>query len=116
MERVHAADCALARFRFYGLRQRRRRNLPALAGPADDRTLGIPDPAAATGSDSEIAHAFNETYRMLSQRIGVFTALPIAALDQLTLQTRIAAIGRMEGATSGAAQPDVKEGATRVGG
>ena len=77
---------------------------------------GIPDPAAATGSDSEIAHAFNEAHRMLSQRIGVFTALPIAALDQLTLQTRVAAIGRMEGATSGVAQSDVKEGATRVDG
>jgi len=77
---------------------------------------GIPDPAVATGSDSEIAHAFNETHRMLSQRIGVFTALPIAALDQLTLQTRVAAIGRMEGATSGVAQSDVKAGATRVGG
>ena len=54
---------------------------------------GIPDPAAATGSDAEVAAAFNEAYRMLSQRIGVFAALPIASLDRLTLQSRLRDIG-----------------------
>ena len=77
---------------------------------------GIPDPAAATGSDSEIAHAFNETYRMLSQRIGIFTALPIEALDRLTLQKRIVDVGRIEGATPGVAQSGASRGSTRVGG
>jgi len=61
---------------------------------------GIPDPAAATGSDAEIAVAFNDAYRMLSQRIGIFTALPITALDRLTLQSRLRDIGRMAGATA----------------
>lgn len=86
---------------------------------------GIPDPAAATGSDSEIAHAFNEAHRMLAQRIGIFTSLPIAALDGLTLQKRIEEIGRMAGATPGVSKPDSAnlgpstsgtQGATRVGG
>jgi len=81
---------------------------------------GIPDPAAAAGSESEIAYAFNETHRMLAQRIGIFTSLPIAALDGLTLQKRIEGIGRMEGATRGVAKPAVSQpsapGATRVGG
>jgi arsenate reductase len=54
---------------------------------------GIPDPAAATGSAAEIAAAFNDTYRMLSQRIGIFAALPIASLDRLTLQSRLRDIG-----------------------
>jgi protein-tyrosine-phosphatase len=40
---------------------------------------GIPDPAAAQGSDVEIALAFKDAFRMLSQRIGIFTALPIRA-------------------------------------
>ncbi len=35
---------------------------------------GIPDPAAVQGSPAEISLAFNETARMLSQRIGVFAA------------------------------------------
>lgn len=66
---------------------------------------GVPDPAEATGSEAEIALAFNDTYRMLAQRIGVFTALPIRSLDQLSLQRRLNDIGRLEGATSKAREP-----------
>ena len=61
---------------------------------------GIPDPAAAHGTDAEIAAAFNDAYQMLNQRIGIFTALPLAALDTFTLQTRLRDIGRMAGATA----------------
>ncbi len=66
---------------------------------------GVPDPAEATGSAAEIAYAFNDTYRMLNQRIGVFTALPIGSLDQLGLQRKLTDIGRVEGATSKVAEP-----------
>jgi protein-tyrosine-phosphatase len=61
---------------------------------------GIPDPAEATGTPAEIAQAFADAYRMLNQRIGIFTALPIASLDQLTLQSRLREIGRSSGATA----------------
>jgi arsenate reductase len=37
---------------------------------------------------------------MLNQRIGIFTALPIASLDNLTLQNRLRDIGRSQGATA----------------
>lgn len=60
---------------------------------------GIPDPAEATGTQAEISLAFDDAYRMLSRRIEVFTALPIAALDRLLLQAKLTEIGRMEGAT-----------------
>jgi protein-tyrosine-phosphatase len=60
---------------------------------------GIPDPAAAEGSPAEIGLAFKDAYRMLLRRIEVFTALPIRSLDRLSLQNRLADIGRMEGAT-----------------
>jgi arsenate reductase len=66
---------------------------------------GVPDPAEATGTDAEVALAFKDTYRMLHQRIGVFTALPIRSLDQLSLQRRLKEIGRMEGATSKTTEP-----------
>src|SRR6266487_3577442 len=66
---------------------------------------GIPDPAEAKGSAAEIGLAFRDAYRMLSQRIGVFTALPIRSLDQLSLQRRLDEIGRMEGATGKVAEP-----------
>jgi glycerol uptake facilitator-like aquaporin/protein-tyrosine-phosphatase len=60
---------------------------------------GIPDPAAATGSPAEIALAFKDAYRTLHQRIGVFIALPLRSLDQLSsLQNRLKDIGRMQGA------------------
>jgi arsenate reductase len=65
---------------------------------------GIPDPAAATGTEAEIALAFKNAYRMLHQRIGLFVSLPIRSLDRLSLQRRLKEIGRMEGATR-AAEP-----------
>ena len=60
---------------------------------------GIPDPAAATGSEAEIALAFKDAYRMLKRRIDLFLALPIAKLDSLVLHARLKEIGRGEGAT-----------------
>jgi arsenate reductase len=55
---------------------------------------GVPDPAAVTGMPAEVALAFNDAYRMLNQRIGIFTALPLRALDQLTLQNKLKDIGK----------------------
>lgn len=66
---------------------------------------GIPDPAAARGSAAEIAVAFKDAYRMLSRRIDVFAALPIASLDQITLQARLKEIGGMDGATAAVKEP-----------
>jgi arsenate reductase (thioredoxin) len=54
---------------------------------------GIPDPAAATGTEAEIRLAFAEAYRMLNNRISLFVNLPIAALDAMTLQGRLDGIG-----------------------
>lgn len=66
---------------------------------------GVPDPAAAKGTPAEVALAFKDSYRMLHQRIGIFTALPLRSLDQLTLQNKLKEIGRMKGATAKAAEP-----------
>jgi arsenate reductase len=60
---------------------------------------GIPDPAEAKGNPAEVALAFKDAYRMLRQRIGVFTALPLRSLDKLSLQSKLREIGRMAGAT-----------------
>ena len=61
---------------------------------------GLPDPADAKGNPAEISLAFKDTYRMLNQRIGIFTSLPLRSLDQLSLQKKLREIGRMEGATA----------------
>lgn len=60
---------------------------------------GIHDPADATGTEAEIMQAFREAYRLLNQRISVFTSLPLRSLDQLSVRARIREIGEMEGAT-----------------
>ena len=62
---------------------------------------GLADPAAASGSDAEIAVAFAEAYRQLNNRISTFASLPIASLDALSLQRRLDEIGR----TNDAVQP-----------
>ncbi len=64
---------------------------------------GIADPAAVEGTATEVSLAFKEAYRLLSRRVEVFAALPIASLDRLLLQSKLQAIGRMEGATQKAA-------------
>ncbi|MFN3400053.1 MAG: arsenate reductase ArsC [Ferrovibrio sp.] len=55
---------------------------------------GLPDPAAVEGSEVEQRLAFADTYRMLSNRIRAFTSLPIKALDDMTMQSRLNEIGR----------------------
>jgi arsenate reductase len=61
---------------------------------------GLPDPSLATGTEAEIAHAFNETHRMLAMRIGIFLALPFKKLAAMSLKAQLRDIGRMEGATA----------------
>jgi arsenate reductase len=59
---------------------------------------GVPDPAAAEGSDAEVALAFADAYRMLKNRIDLFVSLPVAKLDQLSLKQRMDEIGRTDDA------------------
>ena len=55
---------------------------------------GLPDPAAAEGTEAERHLAFAEAYRMLLNRISIFTNLPMRSLDRLALQKRLDEIGR----------------------
>ena len=55
---------------------------------------GVPDPAAATGTEAEVALAFAEAYRMLRNRIMVFVNLPMATIDRMSLKARMDEIGK----------------------
>jgi protein-tyrosine-phosphatase len=55
---------------------------------------GVPDPAAADGTEAEKHLAFAEAYRMLNNRISIFTSLPMASIDKLALQRRLDEIGQ----------------------
>jgi arsenate reductase (thioredoxin) len=61
---------------------------------------GVPDPVEAKGSEAEIGLAFKDAYRMLSQRIGIFTALPIRSLDKLSLQQKLREISSVTDAVT----------------
>jgi protein-tyrosine-phosphatase len=54
---------------------------------------GVPDPAAAEGTEAEKHLAFADAYRMLNNRISIFTSLPMQTLDKLALQKRLNEIG-----------------------
>lgn len=54
---------------------------------------GVPDPAAVEGGEAEVAPAFAEAYRLLSNRIALFAALPFDKLDSLSLKRRMDEIG-----------------------
>ena len=54
---------------------------------------GLPDPAAATGTDAEKAVAFASTYASLARRIQAFCALPLATIDALSLKSHLKNIG-----------------------
>ncbi len=55
---------------------------------------GLPDPAAVRGTEAEKAFAFDDTYRMLNQRISIFVNLPLESLNKLSLQKQLDAIGK----------------------
>jgi arsenate reductase len=55
---------------------------------------GVPDPAAAEGTEDQRKAAFRDAYRRLDARIKLFVALPIAKLDALVLKQEVTRIGR----------------------
>jgi protein-tyrosine-phosphatase len=69
---------------------------PAWPGQPMTAHWGVPDPAAAKGSDAEVAAVFADVYGRLSNRITIFVALPFEGLDRLTLQRQLDDIGRRQ--------------------
>lgn len=67
---------------------------PVWPGQPMSAHWGVPDPAAVQGSQSDIALAFAQTYRMLNNRIGAFANLKMSGLDRLSLQTKVRDIGK----------------------
>ena len=55
---------------------------------------GISDPATAVGTEAEKRLAFAEAYRVLRNRIAIFTALPLQSLDRIALSQQLDQIGR----------------------
>jgi arsenate reductase len=55
---------------------------------------GVPDPAAARGTEEQVAKAFRDAFFLLERRISLFLSLPLATLSRLSLKKEIDDIGR----------------------
>jgi len=66
---------------------------PAWPGQPVTAHWGVADPARAQGSDAAKTQAFRDAFRVLERRIGLFTSLPIAALDRMALSDTVRGIG-----------------------
>ena len=67
---------------------------PVWPGQPMSAHWGMPDPAAAEGTEAEKRFAFADSFRMITQRVSIFVNLPLNSLDKLSLQKRIDEIGR----------------------
>jgi protein-tyrosine-phosphatase len=55
---------------------------------------GVPDPAAVEGTEARKWAAFRNAFQALDNRIRIFTSLPFASLDRITLKERLDEIGK----------------------
>jgi arsenate reductase (thioredoxin) len=63
---------------------------------------GVPDPAAALGTEVERRAAFRQAFAALENRIKLFLSLPLASLDRMTVQSQLNAIGQTPSSTAAA--------------
>jgi arsenate reductase len=54
---------------------------------------GMPDPADVTGDDATKRAAFRDAFLLLSRRIELLLALPVAKIERLALEAQVQAIG-----------------------
>ena len=64
---------------------------------------GIEDPAAVEGDEEVRRRAFRAAFFALQRRIGLFLALPLESIDELSLQAKLREIGRTDDAAMPAA-------------
>ena len=67
---------------------------PVLPGNPVTAHWGVPDPAAAHGTEAERRRAFREAYLILENRIKLFVALPFDKLNHMAIKRRVNQIGR----------------------
>lgn len=67
---------------------------PVWPGQPMSAHWGVPDPAAAEGSDDAKRHAMADAMNQLQRRICMFISLPFEKLDRLKLQQAVREIGK----------------------
>jgi arsenate reductase (thioredoxin) len=66
---------------------------PVWPGRPATAHCGIADPAAAGGTEEQQRQAFRTAFQQLQTRIGLFLALPLGALDRMSLDQKLREIG-----------------------
>ena len=66
---------------------------PVWPGQPMSAHWGVEDPAAFAGSEEKTKQEFRRIYSYLENRIKIFSALPLASLDRMSLQTQLEQIG-----------------------
>ena len=54
---------------------------------------GVPDPAAARGTEKDIERAYRDAFMTIDRRISLFLCLPLASIDRLAIKKEIDKIG-----------------------
>jgi len=67
---------------------------PVWPGHPTTAHWGVPDPASVTGNPAEVQLAFDDAYRMLERRIGIFVSL--RDLDDVSRHHRLHEIGKVD--------------------
>lgn len=73
---------------------------PAWPGKPMTAHWGIEDPATAGGPEFRVRAAFEDSLRLMHNRITAFINLPLASIDRMALPSKLQGIGAMEGSTA----------------
>ena len=100
LDRFEGKDTPQMDFVFTVCDQAANEECPIWPGHPMSAHWGLPDPAAATGTEAQKELAFQQTYGLLRNRIRAFVSLPMDTLDQISLQHNVDDIGRMQASDS----------------
>lgn len=100
--RFAAADAPVMDFVFTVCDSAAGEACPVWPGQPMTAHWGIDDPASVEGTDIAKERAFNDAFRFMKNRVGLFIALPLRTLEPLALEDRLRDIGHSQGQSQGA--------------
>jgi len=89
------ADAPVLDFVFTVCNRAANEECPAWQGQPVSAHWGMPDPVAVDGTQAEKSLAFQHSYGAILNRVRAFAALPIEALDRITLQRAVDGISQV---------------------